>query len=48
MEASCQLEALGLQIRLTDGTAQLLTPKIRNERVGAFIAEWALNARRGR
>ena len=41
LEASPQLESLGLQIRLTNGTAQLLTARILNEGLAAFIAEKA-------
>ena len=41
LEAGPQLEALGLQIRLTNGVAQILTSKIQNERLAAFIAERA-------
>lgn len=39
LEATPQLEALGLQIRLTNGTAQLFTARIQNEKLSAFIAE---------
>jgi chromosome segregation and condensation protein ScpB len=41
LEAGPQLEALGLQIRLTNGVAQIFTTKIQNERLSAFIAERA-------
>jgi hypothetical protein len=41
LEAGPQLEALGLQIRLTNGVAQIFTSKIRNERLASFIAERA-------
>lgn len=41
LEAGPQLEALGLQIRLTNGVAQIFTTKIRNEKLSAFIAERA-------
>ena len=41
LEAGPQLEALGLQIRLTNGVAQIFTSKIQNERLAAFIAERA-------
>ena len=41
LEAGPQLEALGLQIRLTNGVAQILTSKIQNDKLSAFIAEWA-------
>jgi chromosome segregation and condensation protein ScpB len=41
LEAGPQLEALGLQIRLTNGVAQIFTSKIQNERLSAFIAERA-------
>lgn len=33
------LEAIGLQIRLTNGTAQMFTGRIQNEMLSAFIAE---------
>ena len=33
------LEALGLQIRMTNGTVQLLTGRIQNEKLSAFIAD---------
>ncbi len=39
LEASPALEALGLQIRLTNGTAQIFTTRIQNEMLSAFIAE---------
>jgi segregation and condensation protein B len=39
LEASPALETLGLQIRLTNGTAQLFTGRIQNEMLSAFIAE---------
>ena len=39
LEASPALEALGLQIRLTNGTAQMFTGRIQNELLSAFIAE---------
>jgi chromosome segregation and condensation protein ScpB len=39
LEASPGLEALGLQIRLTNGTAQMFTGRIQNEMLSAFIAE---------
>lgn len=39
LEASPALETLGLQIRLTNGTAQMLTGRIQNEKLSAFIAE---------
>lgn len=39
LEATPQLEALGLQIRLTNGTAQLFTARIQNEKLSGFIAE---------
>lgn len=39
LEAGPGLEALGLQIRLTNGTAQLFTGRIQNEFLSAFIAE---------
>ena len=39
LEASPGLEALGLQIRLTNGTAQMFTGRIQNELLSAFIAE---------
>ena len=41
LEAGPQREALGLQIRLTNGVAQIFTSKIQNERLSAFIAERA-------
>jgi len=41
LEAGPQLEALGLQIRLTNGVAQIFTTKIQNEKLSAFIAERA-------
>jgi chromosome segregation and condensation protein ScpB len=41
LEAGPQLEALGLQIRLSNGVAQIFTSKIQNERLAAFIAERA-------
>jgi hypothetical protein len=41
LEAGPQLEALGLQIRLTNGVVQIFTSKIRNERLASFIAERA-------
>jgi chromosome segregation and condensation protein ScpB len=41
LEAGPQLEELGLQIRLTNGVAQIFTNKIQNERLAAFIAERA-------
>ena len=41
LEAGPQLEALGLQIRLTSGVAQIFTSKIQNEKLSAFIAERA-------
>ncbi len=48
LEAGAQLEALGLQIQLSNGTAQLLTAKIENGRLAAFIAERApVGARMG-
>ena len=40
-EAGPQLEALGRQIRLTNGVAQIFTSKIQNETLSAFIAERA-------
>lgn len=39
LEASPALEVLGLQIRLTNGTAQMFTGRIQNELLSAFIAE---------
>ena len=39
LEASPALETLGLQIRLTNGTAQMFTGRIQNEMLSAFIAE---------
>lgn len=39
LEASPVLEGLGLQIRLTNGTAQIFTTRIQNEKLSAFIAE---------
>ena len=39
LEASPALEALGLQIRLTNGTAQMFTGRIQNEMLSAFIVE---------
>jgi chromosome segregation and condensation protein ScpB len=39
LEASPRLEELGLQVRLTNGTAQILTARIQNEKLTAFIAE---------
>jgi chromosome segregation and condensation protein ScpB len=39
LEASPSLETLGLQIRLTNGTAQMFTGRIQNEMLSAFIAE---------
>ncbi len=39
LEASPALESLGLQIRLTNGTAQMFTGRIQNELLSAFIAE---------
>ena len=39
LEASPALETLGLQIRLTNGTAQMFTGRIHNEMLSAFIAE---------
>ena len=39
LEASPALETIGLQIRLTNGTAQLFTGRIQNEMLSAFIAE---------
>ena len=39
LEASPTLEALGLQIRMTNGTVQLFTGRIQNEKLSAFIAE---------
>jgi chromosome segregation and condensation protein ScpB len=41
LEAGPQLEALGLQIRLTNGVVQIFTTKIQNEKLSAFIAERA-------
>lgn len=41
LEAGPQLEALGLQIRLSNGVTQIFTSKIQNERLAAFIAERA-------
>ena len=41
LEAGPQLEALGLQIKLTNGVAQIFTSKIQNEKLSAFIAERA-------
>lgn len=41
LEASPRLETLGLQIRLTNGAAQIVTARIQNERLAAFIAERA-------
>lgn len=38
LEASPVLEAIGLQIRLSNGTAQIFTARIQNERLSAFIA----------
>ena len=38
LEASPALETLGLQIRLTNGTAQMFTGRIQNEMLSAFIA----------
>lgn len=39
LEANPALEGLGLQIRLTNGTAQMFTGRIQNELLSAFIAE---------
>ena len=39
LEASPTLDALGLQIRMTNGTVQLLTGRIQNEKLSAFIAD---------
>ena len=39
LEVSPALETLGLQIRLTNGTAQMFTGRIQNEMLSAFIAE---------
>jgi len=39
LEASPALETIGLQIRLTNGTAQMFTGRIQNELLSAFIAE---------
>lgn len=39
LEASPSLETLGLQIRLTNGTAQMFTGRIQNEMLSAFITE---------
>ena len=39
LEASPALETLGLQIRLTNGAAQMFTGRIQNEMLSAFIAE---------
>jgi chromosome segregation and condensation protein ScpB len=39
LEASPALESLGLQIRLTNGTAQMITGRIQNEMLSAFITE---------
>jgi chromosome segregation and condensation protein ScpB len=39
LEASPALESLGLQIRLTNGTAQMFTVRIQNEMLSEFIAE---------
>ena len=39
LEASPALESLGLQIRLTNGTAQMFTGRIQNEMLSACIAE---------
>ena len=39
LEAGPTLEALGLQIRMTNGTVQLLTGRIQNEKLSAFIAD---------
>ncbi len=39
LEACPALEILGLQIRLTNGTAQMFTGRIQNEMLSAFIAE---------
>ena len=39
LEASPGLEALGLQIRLTNGTAQMFTGRIQNAMLSAFVAE---------
>ena len=41
LEAGPMLEALGLQIRLTNGTAQMFTGRIQNEMLSAFITECA-------
>ena len=38
-QASPTLEELGLQIRMTNGTVQLLTGRIQNEKLSAFIAD---------
>ena len=42
LEASPALDTLGLQIRLTNGTAQMFTGRIQNEMLSAFIAERVL------
>ncbi len=39
LEASPALETLGLQIRLTNGTAQMFTGRIQNELLSTFIAD---------
>lgn len=39
LEAGPALEALGLQIRLTNGTAQLFTNRIQNDLLSGFIAD---------
>lgn len=39
LEAGPQWEALGLQIRLTNGVAQIFTTKIQKKKLSAFIAE---------
>ena len=39
LEASSSLDAVGLQIRLVNGTAQLATTRIGSDKLGAFIAE---------
>ena len=39
LEAGPTLEALGLQMRMTNGAVQLLTGRIQNEKLSAFIAD---------
>ena len=47
LEAGPPLEALGLQIRMTNGTVQLLTGRIQNEKLSAFIADSGIQRGRG-